>query len=87
MIELDDGRNRAVMSGDVIHHPVQIERPAWTSRFCLDPAEARARRAELLERIAGSETLLLPAHFAGPTAVRVTRERGGYFYEAAAAAG
>jgi glyoxylase-like metal-dependent hydrolase (beta-lactamase superfamily II) len=85
VIELDDGRRRAVMSGDVIHHPVQIERPDWTSRFCLDPAAARARRGELLERIAGTDTLLLPAHFAGPTAVHVTREAGGYFYETVAA--
>ena len=85
VIELDDGRNRAVMSGDVIHHPVQIEQAAWTSRFCRDPLAARTRRIELLQRIAGTGTVLLAAHFAGPTAVRVTEDRDGFFYEVAAA--
>ena len=60
VIELDDGRRRAVMSGDVIHHPVQIERASWSSRFCLDPDAARERRVELLRRVAGTGTVLLP---------------------------
>ncbi len=82
VIELDDGRRRAVMSGDVIHHPVQIERAAWSSRFCLDPGAARERRLELLRRVAGSGTVLLAAHFAGPTAVTVSEDGAGFFYDA-----
>lgn len=81
VLELDDGRRRAVMSGDVIHHPVQIERWAWSSQFCLDPDAARDQRRALLGRLAGTDTALLPAHFAGPTAVRVTAEGDGFFYE------
>jgi glyoxylase-like metal-dependent hydrolase (beta-lactamase superfamily II) len=81
VIELDDGRLRAVMSGDVIHHPVQIERWQWSSQFCLDPDAARVQRHALLERIAGTGTVLLAAHFAGPTAVRVLPEGDAFFYE------
>jgi glyoxylase-like metal-dependent hydrolase (beta-lactamase superfamily II) len=85
VIELDDGRRRAVMSGDVIHHPVLIERAEWSSRFCLDPAAARARRLELLRRIAGTGTVLLAAHFAAQTAVTIVEEGRGFFYEIAMA--
>lgn len=83
VIELDDGRQRAVMSGDVMHHPVQIERAQWSSRFCLDPSAARERRLELLRRLANTNTVLLAAHFAGPTAVTVVEDGDGFFYEAA----
>jgi len=81
IIELDDGRRQAVMSGDVIHHPVQIERPDWCSQFCLDPLAARDQRIALLERLAGRDTVLLAAHFAGPTAVQVTDAGGSLFYQ------
>lgn len=80
VIELDDGRQRAVMSGDVIHHPVQVERAEWSSQFCGDPDAARVQRRALLGRIADTGTVLLAAHFSGPTAVRVVSEGDGFFY-------
>ena len=83
IIELDDGRRRAVMSGDVIHHPVQIERAQWSSLFCQDADLARTQRQDLLGRLAGTDTVLLAAHFSGPTAVRVNGRPGGFFYDAA----
>ena len=81
VIELDDGRERAVMSGDVMHHPVQIERPEWSSCFDGDPDAARISRRELLERVADTGIHLLGAHFAGPTALRVTSDGDGFDYD------
>ena len=80
VIELDDNRQRAVMSGDVIHHPVQIERSDWSSNFDLDPDAARVTRQALLEELADTDVVLLPAHFAPPTAMCVIRAGEGYFY-------
>jgi glyoxylase-like metal-dependent hydrolase (beta-lactamase superfamily II) len=80
VIELDDGKQRAVMSGDVIHHAVQIERPEWSANFDGDPDAARITRLALLERLADTGTVLLPAHFSGPTAVGITSDSGGFFY-------
>ena len=56
----------AVLCGDVVHHPVQVRRPDWSSAFCEDPAGSARSRAKLLERISGTGTLLLPAHFMSP---------------------
>ncbi|MGI9329309.1 MAG: MBL fold metallo-hydrolase [Gammaproteobacteria bacterium] len=80
VIELDDGRARAVLSGDVIHHPVQIERPDWCSNFDLDQALARSTRERLLERVADNGSLLLGAHFAAPAVLRVEGSAQGFFY-------
>lgn len=80
VIELNDNNHSAVMSGDAIHHPVQIERPEWSSNFCLDPVESAVTRRALLERLADQDVILLPAHFAGPTAVKIVGEKQEFFY-------
>ncbi len=81
VIEADDGNRRAVLCGDTIHHPVQIERPDWSSNFCSDPARSAVTRRELLARMADTGTVLLPAHFATPTAVTIVSEGDGFFYQ------
>lgn len=80
VIQVDDGRSRAVLSGDVVHHPVQIERPDWCSEFDLDQAAARITREALLASVADTGTALLGAHFAGPAALRVETDAQGFFY-------
>ncbi len=87
IIELNDGRARTVMTGDVVHHPVQIEQPEWASAFDEDPDQARITRRALLEELADSDTIMLPAHFAAPSAVRILSEAGGFFYATVAADG
>ena len=80
VIRLQNDTQQAVLSGDVVHHPVQIERPEWSSNFCLDPRLSAATRHQLLEEIADTETILLAAHFAGPSALKVVGSNGGFFY-------
>ena len=85
VIELNDGSARAVLAGDVVHHPVQIEQPHWCSNFDGDPDQARLTRSALLEKLADTDTIMLPAHFAAPTAVRILSEADGFFYATVAA--
>jgi len=69
-----DVRSRAghvVLSGDVVHHPIQIAYPEWNSRFCVDPDQSRASRKKFVDRHADRDTLILPAHFASPAAGRI----------------
>ncbi len=67
VVNLCSKGRRAVLTGDVIHHPVQLARPDWSSRFCEDKALSRRTRRALIERYADSDTLVCPAHFASPT--------------------
>ena len=63
----------AVFSGDVFHHPVQYAEPAWNSSFCILAEQARTTRRAFLDRHAESATIVLPGHFATPTAGRIGR--------------
>lgn len=82
VIELQDRHKRALLSGDVVHHPVQIERPDWSANFDGDPDMARDTRRRWLERVADTGAFLLGAHFAGPTAVEVIATPDGFDYRA-----
>jgi glyoxylase-like metal-dependent hydrolase (beta-lactamase superfamily II) len=81
VIDVTDGRMNAVLGGDVLHHPVQVERPDWVPVFDDDGERAARTRRELLERIVDSDTLLLGAHFTGPGALRIRGEGDGFRYE------
>lgn len=80
---LDDGKERAFLIGDTIHHPVQIERPRWSSKFCWDPAQSRQTRIAFVERVADTGAWIMPAHFPAPTAVQITSGNGGFGYKTA----
>lgn len=58
-------RDTAVLSGDLLHHWLQLGQPALCSRFCQDRAASAAARMEILRWVADTGAILLPAHFAG----------------------
>jgi glyoxylase-like metal-dependent hydrolase (beta-lactamase superfamily II) len=73
-LRVRSGTGRAVFVGDVLHSPVQIIEPAYSSCFCLDPEQASATRRRILERAADTVELVVPAHFAGAGACEVRRD-------------
>jgi glyoxylase-like metal-dependent hydrolase (beta-lactamase superfamily II) len=77
-IELAAGERRAVFSGDLMHHPIQVYNPSWNSAFCEDPDQARRSRGKLLEEIADTGAILCPAHFAGDHCCTVARQGSGF---------
>lgn len=78
ILNLVSGGERAAFTGDVMHHPLQLVRPDWSSRFCEDPGQSRATRRALIERFADSGTLILPAHFPTPTIGCIARTANGF---------
>jgi glyoxylase-like metal-dependent hydrolase (beta-lactamase superfamily II) len=70
-IRLASRGSEAVFSGDVIHHPIQVYRPDWSTVACVDPAASAASRRRLLETCSERGALLLPAHFPEPHGARV----------------
>ncbi len=71
----------AVITGDLMHHPVQCAEPSWASRFDVDQEAARRTRREFLERCAARPVLVLGTHFAAPTAGRVVRDGAAFRFE------
>lgn len=71
------GPGRALISGDVIHHPLQLALPQLSQAGDNDPELARHTRDALLARCADDRIALLPAHFSGPWPVFITRDASG----------
>jgi len=62
---------RAVFTGDLMHHALQCIEPDWSTCFCADPAMAARARRGVLEGVADTDTIGVPTHCPGPTAGRV----------------
>ena len=72
----------AVITGDLMHHPVQCAQPGWASRFDVDAEAARRTRLEFLNRHADRPVLVLGTHFATPTAGRIVRDGAVFRFDA-----
>jgi glyoxylase-like metal-dependent hydrolase (beta-lactamase superfamily II) len=69
---------RAIISGDAIHHPCQVAHPEWGIYSDFDPEHARRSRLGLLEHCADFGTILIGTHFASPTAITIHRDGSGF---------
>jgi glyoxylase-like metal-dependent hydrolase (beta-lactamase superfamily II) len=77
-VELTDGGERALITGDCVHHPVQFADPGIGSCVDIDPGLAATTRRQLLASLAGTDTLVLGTHFPAPTAGRVRSHGDAY---------
>jgi glyoxylase-like metal-dependent hydrolase (beta-lactamase superfamily II) len=68
----------AMITGDMVHTPVQLARPEWSSIADTDAREAEASRHRLLREVGGGAALVLGTHFPGKTAGRVLRDGSGW---------
>src|SRR5206468_565649 len=51
-VRLCSGGRDAVITGDLMHHPIQMAEPQWCSHFDVDPESARKTRRVFCERYA-----------------------------------
>ena len=72
----------AVVTGDLMHHPIQCAEPHWQSRYDSDPEGARQTRRRFLEEHADRPVLVLGTHFAAPTGGHVVRDGAAWRFVA-----
>ncbi|MFP6805578.1 MAG: MBL fold metallo-hydrolase [Pseudomonadales bacterium] len=72
-VHIESEGKHALITGDCIHHPCQIEKIEWSSSADYDPSKAIDTRVKLLEKYVNEDVLIIGTHFATPTA--------GYFKE------
>lgn len=77
-IGFEAGGERGFFAGDVMHHPIQVARPDWSSAFSEDPARGRASRLWALDHAADTGALVFSSHFPGSGAGRVSRTADGF---------
>jgi glyoxylase-like metal-dependent hydrolase (beta-lactamase superfamily II) len=69
---------KALITGDFIHHPIQFHDPGLATPFDVDNAAAIATRRRVFNEYADTPTLIIGTHFAGPTAGKLVRDGDGY---------
>ncbi len=77
-IGFSSGQDYGVFSGDVVHHPIQIARPKWSSVFSEDHEQGCASRLWALNHAADTEALVFTPHFSNSSAGRVSHSAGGF---------
>lgn len=77
-IKFESQGSKALFSGDILHHAVQIFNPEWNSFACVQQDNARTSRKAALEYCAGSGALLMPCHFGAPFTCHIDHKGGGF---------
>lgn len=72
-VHLEDAGEHVILSGDIMHHPLQLRFPDWSTRYCADQDTARKTRRRFLSEWADTATMVAPAHFPSPTGGTVCR--------------
>jgi glyoxylase-like metal-dependent hydrolase (beta-lactamase superfamily II) len=73
-VRISSQGEEAVITGDLMHHPVQCAHPEWGSSADWNGETAEATRRAFLERHADTPTLVIGTHFATPTAGRIVKD-------------
>lgn len=80
---LGKGHDDAVLTGDLIHSPLQARYPEISMRADFDPDLAARTRRSFLEHHCAAGTLCCTAHFPSPSRFRLSRWDNGFRCEPA----
>ncbi|MCC7461152.1 MAG: MBL fold metallo-hydrolase [Gammaproteobacteria bacterium] len=64
----------AVITGDLMHHPIQLALPATHGNFDMDKEQGARTRLEFVRRFADRSTLVIGSHFSDPTAGHIVSD-------------
>jgi glyoxylase-like metal-dependent hydrolase (beta-lactamase superfamily II) len=76
-LEVSSGSESGLITGDLIHHPIQVVRPGWLNQFDADPNQAAGVREEVIERMVSTGSIMVGTHFGGPAAGVVVEDGSG----------
>ena len=72
---------RAVITGDVMYHPIQCAHPEWASVADTDPELARNTRRAFCENYADRPVIVFGTHFPTPSAGRIVSAGDTWHFE------
>lgn len=65
---------KAIITGDMMHHPIQLAEPDFKNNFDMDPEQALRTRKEMYARLENKDILVIGTHFCDPTSGYVVRD-------------
>lgn len=82
-VVIESQGRKAIITGDMLHHPVQIADSSICSILDDDSEQGRRTRTAFIEEQCGCKTLVLGTHFAAPCGGRIVRDGTSFRFEAA----
>jgi glyoxylase-like metal-dependent hydrolase (beta-lactamase superfamily II) len=70
----------AVITGDLMHHPIQCRYPEWDDKFDVDGPQAKKTRRTFCERYADTGVAVIGTHFAAPSVGRIIKQDDSFRY-------
>lgn len=80
-VVIESKGEKALITGDCLHHPIQFHDLELVSPFDVDSPAAVATRRRLFAELADTPTLIIGTHFAGPTAGKLVRDGNTYRFD------
>ncbi len=74
---IESAGERAVITGDLMHHPMQCAMPQRTATFDMDKDSGRQSRISFVDKYRDSGTVVIGAHFFDPTAGHIETAADG----------
>lgn len=79
-VRISSAGQEAVITGDLVHHPVQFSAPDWVMTADDDPTRASETRRTFRDRYADSGILIFGTHFAGPSCGHLSNADGRWVF-------
>ncbi|MEO6151570.1 MAG: MBL fold metallo-hydrolase [Croceibacterium sp.] len=76
-VRISSGGEDAVVTGDLMHHPMQCAMPHRDATFDMDKEGGRNSRMAFVDKYSDSGVLVIGAHFAEPTAGHIETHGAG----------
>jgi glyoxylase-like metal-dependent hydrolase (beta-lactamase superfamily II) len=80
-VKIASAGQEAVITGDVVHHPVQLAEPDWVNNFDMDIEAGAQTRRDFFDAYADRDALVIASHFFEPTAGRIVRDGEAWRFE------
>jgi len=77
-VQIESRGERALITGDFLHHPCQFVHPEWSSAPDSDRPKAIATRREMYAKLADESILVIGTHFHTPTAGYLKKDGDSY---------
>lgn len=77
-VVIESKGEKALITGDFMHHPIQFHDPALSISADEDNSAAIATRRRVFAEYADTPTLIIGTHFASPTAGKLVRDGDAY---------
>ena len=81
-VHISSNGKAAVITGDLLHHPVQIAEPDMAGNFDMDPKQGCDTRRQFLESYKDRKAFVIGSHFSDPTGGWIVTENRNWRFEA-----